>query len=316
MIVRLAACAMATRFELALAGEDETHLRAVGEEALEEVHDCERRLSRFAKESLLTLVNEEAARRWVRVDGDTFELLERCTAIQRESDGAFDVTIGPLMSALGFHAPAGGETDVAAALAQVGGEGLLLDRRNCALRFARPGLSLDLGAVGKGHALDRAADVLREHGVDCALLHGGTSSAVALGAPPGKEGWRIALGRERPAAVALLRDAALAVSAPHGRTVEGSAGAHGHVLDPRTGRSADGFAFVAVIHESAREADAWSTALLVGGEELARRSDRAALFATREERTAMRWSTTGVPPAPSRFELPAPELASTVELRA
>src|SRR5690606_5023207 len=98
--------------------------------------------------------------------------------------------------------------------------------------------------------------LLREHGVTCALLHGGTSSVVAIGAPPGEEGWRIALGPEPHAPMVTLCDAALAVSATTERP---------HIVDPRTGAPAPPNRRAAVIGPTARLADAWSTALLVLG---------------------------------------------------
>ncbi|MCX5691564.1 MAG: FAD:protein FMN transferase, partial [Planctomycetota bacterium] len=118
---------------------------------------------------------------------------------------------------------------------------------------------------------------LRELGVTCGLLHAGTSSILALDAPPGALGWRIAIAAppESPAkdgaapgrcGVVTLRHAALGVSAPHGRTVAGPQGQSlGHVMDPRTGRSAVHAQLAAAVCRSAAAADAWSTALLVLG---------------------------------------------------
>ncbi|MCH2105347.1 MAG: FAD:protein FMN transferase, partial [Planctomycetes bacterium] len=121
---------------------------------------------------------------------------------------------------------------------------------------------LDFGAVAKGWALDLAREGLLEAGVERALLHGGTSSVLAIGAPPGEEGWRVALGKESGASC-LLRDCALGVSAP-----DGEAGGEGHVLVPGTSAAASGVELAAVVCESAAWADAWSTALVVRGEEL------------------------------------------------
>jgi thiamine biosynthesis lipoprotein len=134
------------------------------------------------------------------------------------------------------------------------------------VRFTRPGVSLDLGAVGKGFALDAASRILRDAGVTCTLVHGGTSSAVAIGAPPGEPGWRIAIRDEgEPGPVVLLRDASLSVSAPRGRMIQTSGGRIGHIIDPRTGRPAPAARIAAVIADSATLADAWSTAVLVEG---------------------------------------------------
>jgi thiamine biosynthesis lipoprotein len=132
---------------------------------------------------------------------------------------------------------------------------------------------IDLGAIGKGYAIDCAARVLREAGVTSALLHGGTSTTCAIGAPPGAEAWQVAVasspdagGHEPPPrAVIRLRDEALSVSAVWGRSFESGGKSYGHVLDPRTGRPAARAVLAAVALPSATETDALSTALLVSG---------------------------------------------------
>jgi thiamine biosynthesis lipoprotein len=138
-----------------------------------------------------------------------------------------------------------------------------LDRAGRTIRFTDERVTLDLGGIAKGHALDEAAAVLREADVDCALLHGGTSTAVAIGAPPEHDGWRIALRSDGLRRTIVLRDEALSVSAPHGRTVERDGMTIGHVIDPNSGRPVSHAALAAVTGPSARRADAWSTALLV-----------------------------------------------------
>ncbi len=280
----LATHAMGTRFEFVLQGEDEGHLRAVGEEAIRVVEDWHGRVSRFEPGSDASRLNRDGA---ARVDSEMRELLELCERVRVESDGAFDVRCGE-------------------------------------------GGMLDFGAVGKGWALDRAAEVVRECGVRCALLHGGTSSVVGIGAPEGAEGWKVGVRSEGEGMEVMLKDAAMGVSAPRGFRGEGSsdavAGAHGlaapchgfarrfagqpvmgtggerlsttsdgccnstgcrearrtrgtrtgstgvesHIVDPRTGMAVSGVdTAVVVVRDGGRHAcamaDAWSTALVVLG---------------------------------------------------
>ncbi len=260
---------MGTRFEVVLSGDVGARLRAVGEAALAEIEDWDARLSLFRRESLLSRINANAHCREVDLDQETFDLLVACREVWRGSGGAFDVTVGPLMPAWGFRDRHEGKPDkaeVAAAAEIVGFDGVELDESRRSVRFTRPGMAIDLGAIGKGHALDAAARVVRDNGVSCGLLQGGTSSVVGLGAPPDERGWRVAVGMDPGAPVAVVRDAALSVSAPHGRMVESDGRPLGHVLDPRTAAPTEGARLAAVIargSDAARAADAWSTALLV-----------------------------------------------------
>jgi thiamine biosynthesis lipoprotein len=235
MVVRLAAAAMGTRFEIVLDGDDPHRLRPIGEAALHEIEDWHDRLSRFDPGSFVSHINARAAREPVALDDDLFDLLAECVEMQRVSEGAFDVTVGT--------------------------GSLLLDHDRRTVRFSSEATTIDMGGVGKGHALDHAAAILREHGVACALLHGGTSTVVAIGTPPGEAAWQIALGGDPDAPVARLGDAALSISGAQQRGGERVA----HVIDPRAGAVRRAATRTAVVGASARLTDIWSTALLVLG---------------------------------------------------
>ncbi|MCC6681334.1 MAG: FAD:protein FMN transferase [Phycisphaeraceae bacterium] len=323
MPLTMALNAMGTRFELVLAGDDEAHLRAAGQAALSEIEQCHRRFNLFTPGSWLNTINRRAAQQHVPLDDLTFDQLQTAQLVHRQSQGAFDITIAPLMRAWGFHGPPEvvpevDERAIAAARACVGMQHVHLHpdplrprepqltnslspreragvRADCSCAttsthapgnppspcplpppergagsktvwFDMPGITLDLGAIAKGFAIEQAMAVLRESGITCALLHGGTSTVAAIGAPPGQDGWHVALnvpGGQRP--TICLRDQAMSVSAPHGRSIERDGHRFGHVLDPRSGRPATCAACAAVIGPSATLADAWSTALLVLG---------------------------------------------------
>ena len=255
MVERLATSAMGTRFEFVLCGEPGGRLRSVGEMAIEEVVLWHQRLSAFASDSLVSHINRTAGDESVRVDADVWELLVLCDEVWRASDGAFDATIGGAMQEAGFH-PGDG------ALSRGWGDCVALNADARSVRFTRAGVRLDLGAVAKGFALERAAAILREHGVRSALLHGGTSCVVAIGAPPSEDGWRVAVRSDAEPRLVTLRNRAMSVSAPRGRR---NSDGHGHILDPRTGVSAGNADTAAVLCARADLADAWSTALVVLG---------------------------------------------------
>ena len=163
---------MGTRFELVIAA-GAGDLRAAGEAAVEEIEEWHRRLSRFAPDSLLSHVNRTAAASAVRLDAETFTLVDEALAVWRASGGAFDPTIAPLMATHGFAGSAAGAGDLVDAAA------VELDAGAWTIRFTRPGVTLDLGGIAKGHALDQAARVLREAGVTAAVAVTGPSARRA-----------------------------------------------------------------------------------------------------------------------------------------
>lgn len=304
----LALHAMATRFELLLPGEESAGLRAAGEEALREIERLEDRLSLFRAGSEIADLNARAWREPVQVTPELFALLEWAQRLHAESLGAFDITVAPLVRCWGFMGGTGRvpePKELEAVRSRVGMHLVELDSAHRTARFAREGVMLDLGAIGKGYAVDRAVEVLREAGVTSALLHGGTSTVYGLGHPPAAEAWTIgieapqshaAAGEERRASAGsfsesirkdqgthrttrtdrggsaspltrvCLRDEAVSVSAVWGKCFESEGQILGHVLDPRLGRPVSGANLAAVVLPSATETDALSTALLVRGE--------------------------------------------------
>ena len=272
----LACHAMATRFEVVLHGDNPVALRAAGEEALRLVEQLEAQLSLFRAGSEIWHLNTHAAREHVRVTPALFALLQQAQKLHEESSGAFDISIAPLVRCWGFM---GGDgrmprpEEVAEARAKVGMGLVQLNPSDFTVRFAREGVMLDLGAIGKGYAVERAAEVLREAGVTSALLHGGTSTVQAIGQPPGEEFWKIAIETPSPSsntpptllATVPLKDEAMSVSGVWGNSFEVEGRTFGHIIDPRTGEPALGTVLAAVVLASATETDALSTALLTLG---------------------------------------------------
>lgn len=277
-LVTVARNAMATRFEIALHGDSPRHLRAAGEEALDEIGHWEARLSLYDPSSEIAHANARAAFEPVQLSPPVFSLLQRCAQLHRETEGRFDITIAPLVRCWGFMGAHGlGRTPepeaVENARALVGMHQVELDPNNFTVRFARPGVMLDLGAIGKGFAIEQAATCLREAEITSALFHGGTSTVLAIGTPPDALGWKIAIEggptSQTPPAPSLgtleLKDAALSASAIWGRCFDVNGRRYGHLLDPRTGQSASTAVLSVVIADSATDTDALSTALLIGG---------------------------------------------------
>lgn len=274
--VTLARHAMATRFEIVLHGDNPVALRAAGEEALDEIDRLEAQLSLYRPTSEIAHVNARAAHEAVRVSPPVFHLLERARRLSEETGGAFDITIAPLVRRWGFMGGTGQMPEASAvdeARARVGMRHVELDARSFTVRFAREGVMIDLGAIGKGYALERAVELLRDAGVTSALLHGGTSTVHAMGTQPDGSPWKIAIEQPRqdPSQAASLlaqiplTNEAMSVSAIWGRSFESGGRTYGHVIDARTGYPTEAALLSVIVLLSATETDALSTALLTLG---------------------------------------------------
>ena len=286
--VTLARNAMNCRFELVLHGGNPVSLRAAAEEALNEIERIENQLSVFRPGSEIARVNAFAAQEPVRVSPEVFALLDHARQLSDETDGAFDITMAPLLRCWGLLGRSDGRMPSAHELAEAHrlcGMGLVtLNRDDFTVRFGREGVMLDLGAIGKGYAVEMAAEILRDAGVTSALIHGGTSTVYAIGTPPDSDAWKIAIDKpatafpnpavaeptgagvpKPPFVLVSLHDESLSVSAVSGKgfTVHGRT--LGHVIDPRTGDPTSRALLAAVVLPSGAETDAFSTALLVSG---------------------------------------------------
>ena len=271
--VALSVYAMGTRFEIALHGGDPARLRTAGEEALREIERLDAQLSCYRPDSEVSWINARAAREPVKVEPRLFRLLRRCAEITVATDGAFDITIAPLLHAWGFTGDCGRVPDEAEieAARRITGMGLVeLDEENLTIRFAREGMRIDLGAVGKGYAIEMARDILLECRVASGIFHGGTSTICAIGVQPDGSSWKVAVRHPTDPDALLkvvpLENASLSVSAVHGKSFIEGGREFGHVIDPRIGRPVEGALAAVVIGPSPTECDALSTALLALGE--------------------------------------------------
>ncbi len=295
--VRLATSAMATDFAVilneALPDDPRQPLRWASE-ALDLVHLLEDQMSVYRPHTELSQLNRVAASRPVTVEERLFELLCRAREIWRETDGCFEPTSGPLIALWRqcrkeVRLPT--ELELAERLVLVGMQHV--DFRSLTLRvgsnerspdsesqatdvtFDRAGVELNLGSIGKGYALDRAAEVLLEHELTEWLIQGGHSSVIARGGHNGLAGWPVGLRNpllpQRRLGTILLRDQALATSGTAVQHFRFEGKRYGHIIDPRTGWPTDDMLSVTVLAPTAAEADALSTAFFVGGVELAKR---------------------------------------------
>jgi len=264
--------AMGTEFTIVAYGDDVALLESAVNRAFDLIQQLGRRWSNRLPQSELSDLNRRAAREPVSVPADLFELLETSLRYSRQTGGAFDVTVGPLVAAWGFFQGTGripAPPELAEARARSGWRKLRLDPAARTVSFATPGMQLDLGGIGKGYALDRAGSLLRQSDITRALLTAGASSILALGPPPGANGWSVEIrdpvDRKKSAAHWDLSGSSLSTSGDYEKFFRAGGRLYGHIMDPRTGYPAQGTLSVSVVAATATESDALSTAAFVMG---------------------------------------------------
>jgi thiamine biosynthesis lipoprotein len=265
--------AMGASFSLVLVGPDRGGLESAAAAAFAEVHRLDRMLSNYLADSEWTLMNREAATRPVRLSPELFALLSSCLDYSRSSDGAFDVSVGPLIKVWGFYKGEGAlprPKEVTDALTRVGYRHVQLNPARQTVHFARRGMDLDPGGIGKGYAVDRIVDVLERSGVPAALVSASGSSIYGLGAPPDESrGWPITIRAPRDpegaAATVYLRDMSLSTSGGYEKFFWAEGRTYSHIFDPRTGYPARGSSAVSVVAPRTIDSEAWTKPFFING---------------------------------------------------
>jgi thiamine biosynthesis lipoprotein len=265
--------AMGSTYSVVLYGVERARLESAVDAAFDEVRRLDRMLSNYRKDSELSEVNRYAAERPVKVTPELFGLLSACGEYSRRSDGAFDISVGPLMKVWGFYKGSGrlpGKAEVARALQQVGYRKILLDAETRTVRFAQAGVELDPGGIGKGYAVDRMVEVLKENGITSALISAGGSSIYGMGAPGSQpQGWEVKIRHPRDARKTIeqlyLKDQSLSTSGSYEKFFVAEGKTYSHIMDPRTGFPAPGMLSVSVLAPKTLDSEAWTKPCFILG---------------------------------------------------
>jgi thiamine biosynthesis lipoprotein len=202
-----------------------------------------------------------------------FNLLKLALDYSRTTEGAFDITVGPLMKAWGFFKGQGrlpSADELKAVMAKTGYEHVALNPQRRTIRFDREGVELDLGGIAKGYAVDKAAEILRQSGVTAALITCG-SSIYAIGAPPNQTAWRVEVSNPldpaNPVTSLELKDNALSTSGCYEKIFKLGGKTYCHIMNPRTGQPIDEMLSATVITPRGVDAEVFSKVLMVQGVE-------------------------------------------------
>lgn len=246
--------------------------RAAGEAAIEavmqEMHRIDRTMSPHKPDSELSIVNRDAATRAVPVSDEMARLIARAADFSRLSAGAFDITFAAVGNLYDYRQgvrPT--ESELAAARAAIGWQRLVLDAQARTVRFARPGMRIDLGGFAKGHAIDNAAIILRARGIEHAMVSAGGDSRV-IGDRRGRP-WTIGVrDPRRPGEVVAmlpLEDTSISTSGDYERYFDAEGVRFHHVIDPQTGKSPSCIQSVTILADDGLTCEALSKIVFVMG---------------------------------------------------
>ena len=271
--------AMGSTYSVALYGTDRVKMEAAADAALDEARRLDDLLSNYKPDSEWSQVNRHAAEKPVHISPELFQLLSACVEYSRQSEGAFDISVGPLMKVWGFYKGTGylpHRPEVAAALTKVGYRHIHLDPRAQTVWFDRSGVELDPGGIGKGYAVDRMVDVLKQKGVRIALVAGSGSSIYGMGAPPAEpKGWPVDIkdpwDQRKTVAEIFLKDMSMSTSGSYEKFFRAEGKIYAHIMDPRTGYPAQGSVSVSVIAPRTIDSEAWAKPYFVNGRQWAAR---------------------------------------------
>jgi len=259
---------MGTVFEIVAYDQTSQHASDALEKAFQEIVRVDNLLSNYKADSALTYLNRSAHFHAEKVPSDLYSVIEQSVRFSRLSGGKFDISIAPLVN-LWKAAIAGEGTPSLArqeeAKACVGYEKIELTPPD-QITFHSSCMQLDLGAIGKGYAVDRAAEILHASGIRNALINAGGSTILAIGSPPGQSAWLVHL-RDPSYKVdpqVMLKDESVSTSEQTAPSLLADDSA-GHIIDPDTGKPLrTGFA-VSVIAQTGTVSDALSTTSLLLG---------------------------------------------------
>jgi thiamine biosynthesis lipoprotein len=265
---------MGTQFQIILYAADEDPARKASRAAFDRIADLDASMSDYKDSSELMKLCAKSGGDPVPVSEELFFVLSKAIEVSEKSDGAFDVTVGPVVrlwrkSRRTHKLP--DPDDLKKALVLVGYKNIKLDAEKRTVQLLKPGMLLDLGGIAKGYAGDEAQKVLKKHGITSALVAAG-GDIVASAAPPGAEGWKIQIQpldpaeKDRPKHL-FLKDAAVSTSGEANQYVDIDGVRYSHIVDPKTGLGLTGERSVTVVAPNGVTSDSSTKVVMILGEE-------------------------------------------------
>src|SRR3990167_3872921 len=269
---------MGTFAEVSIYSSDEKIAGRAIEESLDEMERMDRIMSNYKKDSQLSRLNKKAAKSPVPCNGELLDVIEQSQYYSELSGGAFDITVSPVVALWGFfrekgHVPP--DKEIEKVLPAVSYKNIVVNKSNdtkkpAAISFKNTQTQIDLGAIGKGYAVDKALEIIRKYGISNGCINLGGNIYV-LGTPPGKNAWKIGVQHPRNSGEILgyleLKNEATATSGDYERFFEFNGKRYSHIINPQTGRPVSGTIATTIVAPTSTEVDALSTSVFVLGHE-------------------------------------------------
>lgn len=241
--------------------------------AFDEIERIDKLMNVYDRSSEVSRINQMAGKAAVKVSKETLEVITQAIRFARLTDGAMDITISPLMDLWGFRddnkkIPSEGE--IKARLPLLDYRKVMVNEADSTVKLTSLGMQIDLGAITPGYAVDRAIQVLKNAGIQNALVNAG-GEIYSIGSPPKRKAWRIGIRHPRKPGELLgvveMSEKGVSTSGDYENFFEVDGRKYCHIIDPKTGRPVEGIMSVTVIAKNTTEADALSTALFPLGAE-------------------------------------------------
>ncbi|MCG2589964.1 FAD:protein FMN transferase [Rhodohalobacter sulfatireducens] len=262
--------AMATRFFVLIPELEDGSGDELFQKIKDEVNRIESRLSRFIKESEISKINREAFKADVETDDECFEILSACKYGWKMTDGAFDITLRPLMDYWKNEDNQPDET-LQAVKESVGMQHVELDEENQTVGFKNENTELDLGGFGKGYALEKIKQMIESSAIKDAFISFGESSVLAMGEHPAGGAWKIGINDYTNPGNSIhefeVSNGSVSTSSNFFLNDEGVLQNHTHIINPKTGKPHENFTAASVSARSPILAEILSTACLLLSDE-------------------------------------------------
>lgn len=264
--------AMGTRFHALIPGMDDDTAERVFYLMKDEVLRIEKKLSRFLPDSDISRLNKHAKEKPVIVDDEIYDIIKACRFCWQLTDGAFDLTLRPLMDFWKNQPQSNAEVDEFAQLKKnLGLQHVNVDDEKKSVQFSNNQIEIDLGGFGKGYALEKIGELLSDASVESAFISFGESSVLAAGNHPAGDSWKIGMNDYLNPGKSIhefrVNNGSVSTSSNFFVADNGMLKNHRHVIDPKTGKPIEQLRSVSVCTESPVLAEMLSTAFLVLSEE-------------------------------------------------